>query len=115
MPAGRLGPGWLLVREEAAMAAPVPAIKGAVWDGRFRLLNDLPAGTMIGALGADASRFRRQSTLPAAVLRTLPALRRGNSLAAVPHLLYRAEAFDVDPRLIYHPPVPLAAAAFLSG
>ena len=36
-PAGRLGPGWLLTREVAALAPPVPARPGAVWDGRFRL------------------------------------------------------------------------------
>src|SRR5579871_6424129 len=37
MLARRTGPGWLLLREAAAMAAPVPAVPGAVWDGRFRL------------------------------------------------------------------------------
>ena len=36
-PAGRLGTELLAVREDAAMAPPVSAQPGAVWDGRFRL------------------------------------------------------------------------------
>ena len=36
LPAGRLGDGMLIVREEAAIAAAVPACHGAIWDGRFR-------------------------------------------------------------------------------
>src|SRR3954453_10441956 len=31
LPAGRFGPGLLVVREAAAMAAPIPALPGAVW------------------------------------------------------------------------------------
>ena len=60
LPAGRLGPGLLLVREIAAMAPPVPGFPGAVWDGRYRLARDAtpPAGTTLGPLGEDATRFR---------------------------------------------------------
>ena len=81
LPAGRLGPGLLAVREPAAMAPPVPARPGAVWDGRFRLGDAavVPPGATLGALGADAARLRRFSSLPAAVLRTLPAIRRGDN------------------------------------
>lgn len=109
--AGRLGPGWLLIREERSIAPAIQAAKGAIWDGRFRVLDDLPHCT-IGALGNDATRLRRHSSLPSAVLRTLPALRYGNVLAAVPHLLYRDSAFGLEPRVIFHPPVPLAGAPF---
>jgi tRNA(Ile)-lysidine synthase len=82
-PAGRLGhggrgPGLLLSREEAAMAPAVAARKGAIWDGRFRLVND-DDGT-IGAWGCDAPRDRRM--LPGVVLRTLPALRRHGRVVA---------------------------------
>ena len=86
--AGRLGPGLLLVREAAAMGPPVPAQDGAVWDGRFRLhaRAALPDDASFGALGADACRIRRLTHLPDAVLRTLPALRVGAGLYAVPHL-----------------------------
>ncbi len=45
LPAGRLGRWIVGLREPAAMAPPVPAVAGAVWDGRFRLarLGALPA------------------------------------------------------------------------
>ncbi len=94
--AGRTGDGWLVVREAAAMHAPVPAADGAFWDGRFRLHMPRDASRhTIGALGADAVRFRAESVLPAVVLRTLPALRCDGVLAAVPHIGYRGQpAFE---------------------
>ncbi len=42
LPAGRLGPGWLMVREAAAMAARRALPVGAVWDGRFRVAAATP-------------------------------------------------------------------------
>ena len=57
-PAGRLGSGFLICRERAAISDPVPATAGAAWDGRFRRpakLPDLP-GETIGALGSDMPR-----------------------------------------------------------
>src|SRR5207245_5909541 len=89
LPAGRLGPGYLIVREAAAMAPPVSAAPGVVWDGRFRLGNttNVPPGATLGALGDQAARLRRASALPAAVLRTLPAVRYEGMLLAVPHLV----------------------------
>ncbi|MBW4089494.1 MAG: tRNA lysidine(34) synthetase TilS [Proteobacteria bacterium] len=93
LPAGRLAPGrLLLVREEARLAPPVAAAPGAVWDGRFRVVRMPPqhAGPYpltIGALG-PAAAWRARSGLPAAVLRTLPALFGDGSLLAVPHLGY---------------------------
>jgi tRNA(Ile)-lysidine synthase len=112
--AGRSGPGLLLVREAAAMQTAVPAEPGARWDGRFRLaaLSEQQAGLSLGALGADSARFRRTSALPAAVLRTLPALRRGNFLEVVPHLLYPDRTACASVRLIFDPPRPLAGAPF---
>lgn len=85
-PAGRLGPGWLLAREPAACAPPVPAAKNARWDGRFTLLAEPRPGCSFGALGVDAGRFRRYNELPAAVLRAMPALRdpAGNIQFPVP-------------------------------
>jgi tRNA(Ile)-lysidine synthase len=102
-PAGRLGPGLLLVREQAAIAPPIPAMDGAVWDGRFRLqLLEKDGGSggdgtsplaflslTIGALGPDAATLRDRSPLPAAVLQTLPALRLNGVLVEVPHIGYR--------------------------
>jgi tRNA(Ile)-lysidine synthase len=114
LPAGRLGPGLLLVREAAAMAPPVAARPGAVWDGRYRLARDatLPAGTTLGALGNDAGPLRERSALPAAVLRTLPALRSATALLAVPHLRYPDAAFCARIRVLFAPPRPAAGAPF---
>jgi tRNA(Ile)-lysidine synthase len=84
MDAGRLGPGWLLVREAAAMAPPVPLRAGAIWDGRFRAAQTR-AGATLGALGAAAADFRGCG-LPSAVLQTLPAVREAGKLASVAFL-----------------------------
>ena len=114
VPAGRLGPGLLVVREEAAMAPPVPAQPGIVWDGRFRIGADakIPPGATLGALGADAARLRRVSPLPSAVLRTLPAVRLGVALLAVPHLNYPdADACACIP-VTFTPPRPAVPASF---
>lgn len=114
MPAGQLGDGWLVLREETAIAAPLAAFPGMIWDDRFRLTGRavLPTGTTMAKLGADAVRFRRVSQLPSAVLRTLPAIRIGKVLAAVPHLGYAS--FEVDARvtIMFSPPRPLAGACF---
>jgi tRNA(Ile)-lysidine synthase len=114
LPAGRLGPGLLLVREAAAMARPVAARPGAVWDGRYRLTRDTtpPAGATLGALDDDAARLRDHSPLPAAVLRTLPALRSGLELLAVPHLRYPDAAICASMRVLFAPPHPAAGAPF---
>jgi hypothetical protein len=68
---------------------------------------------MIAALGPDAARFRRLSSLPSAVLRTLPALRRGNSLVAVPHLDYPSPEDCDGLRMVFTPRRPAAGAPFL--
>lgn len=91
---GRTAPGrLLLVREARAMAADIPAVTGAVWDGRFRLNQDaaLPQGAMFGALGANAARLTG-TELPAALRRTLPVLRVGESVFAVSRLVQFAPA-----------------------
>ncbi len=107
LPAGRLGPGWLLVREAAAMAPPVAALAAATWDGRFRLLGPGDPGLTLGALGADA--VRGPGTLPAAARCTLPALRRGGRVVAVPHEDAGGEWRD---RVLFDPPGPAAGAPF---
>lgn len=114
--AGRLGPGLLLIREEAAMAPPISARPGAIWDGRFRLADDaeLPENAVLGALGADAARFRHRSNLPAAVLRTLPALRCCKNLAVVPHLFYPDPVTCARVRLLLSLPRPAVGAPFKS-
>jgi tRNA(Ile)-lysidine synthase len=103
---------WLLVREASAMAPPVPARRGAIWDGRFRLAADAPPGTTLGALGADAAAPRRASPLPAAALCTFPALRADENLFAVPHLRYVVGNGCVFPAVDNCAPAPVAGPPF---
>lgn len=113
LPAGTLGPGWLLIREAAAMAAPIPAIQGAIWDHRFRLAQAPRDGLTLGALGADSRHLRDRSPLPAAVLATLPALRDGATLFAVPHLRYPDAARCADLSIVPATPHPAAIPPFI--
>jgi tRNA(Ile)-lysidine synthase len=117
LPAGRLGPGVLAVREAAAMAPPVPAHPGAFWDGRFRIGHqaDVPSGASLGALGDDSARLRRHSMLPAVVLRTLPAIRHGSKLLAVPHMDYPDPPGCARYPILFAPPRPACAAPFWFG
>lgn len=116
--AGRMRPGsWLLVREAAAMAPPVPALDGARWDGRYRLE---VAGTSfpnaeLGALGADAARLRGWSDLPSAVLQTLPAVRAGGELIGVPHLRYPDALRCARYRAVFAPHGALTSAPFVAA
>jgi len=115
MAAGRLSDGWLLVREEAAIADPIPALSDTVWDHRFRLMarKTLPNGASIGKLGPDATRFRAGSPLPSTVLRTLPAIRLGKVLAAVPHLGYASVEYDMRMTVLFSPRTPIAGPCFV--
>jgi len=83
LPAGRLGPGWLLTREPAACAPAIPALAGALWDGRFRLEGAAPDKTL-GALGVEAEKFKKFKGLPSIVLRCLPALRGADGALTFP-------------------------------
>lgn len=114
LPAQSLGPGWLLVREAAAMAARIPATRDVVWDNRFRLGTHAVAGLTIGPLGADAAGLRRLSPLPAAVMITLPALRHGEELVAVPHLHFPDAASCAVVALMPATPHPAAAIPFVA-
>ncbi|MES2710291.1 MAG: tRNA lysidine(34) synthetase TilS [Pseudomonadota bacterium] len=81
------GGGWLLLREAAALAPPVPALRGAVWDGRFRLTGEGAEGHWLGALGREF--VTRHPPLPALLRATLPAIRDTKGrLAALPTLDY---------------------------
>ena len=108
------GTALLVLREEAAMEPPVPALPGRRWDNRMRLVSgiDLPAGAMIGALGNEAAGFRKRSHLPSVVLRTLPAVRHGDRLLAVPHLGYACEPGLADAAFRFEPAKPAAGAPF---
>jgi tRNA(Ile)-lysidine synthase len=117
LPAGRLGPGLLVVREAAAMTPEVAARPGAVWDGRFRVLPGatLADGLMLGPLGAAAAALRSRTPLPSAVLLTLPALRRGGVLVAVPHLGYDPHGLVGPQTLVFAPARAAGPAPFCAG
>ncbi len=105
--------GGIVAREAAAMAAPVAIAPGAVWDGRFACAGQ--AGAFLGALGEDAVRVGRRSGLPAAVLRTLPAVRIGKNLLIVPHLHYPDAQTSRSVAMSFRPKRPLSGAPFTVG
>lgn len=83
------GGRWLVARDPGLVGPPVEALRGAAWDGRFRLLGPGRTGWRLGALGQDVATLRDVSGLPAAVLRALPSVRDPHgALAAVPCLDY---------------------------
>ncbi len=114
-PAGRLGPGFLLCREAAAMAPAIPARAGMLWDGRFRLLpgaGGIGAGDHLGPLGMEAARFRKCSPLPAVVLETLACLRAADGrLRWVPALGWGADEDGPPPGLVFSPANPASRAS----
>lgn len=112
---GRMG-RFLLVREISAVRDPVPAIPGAMWDGRFRIdrVPHVAPELTLGALGDAAPRLRTYSNLPAAVLRTLPALRRHGALAAVPHIGYPDRAACAALAVTFRPARPVAGAPYFA-
>jgi len=107
--------GWLVGREAAAQAPAIPAQRGAQWDGRFRLLVTLPDGCTIGPLGDAAARLRPWSGLPAAFLRTLPAIRCSHALFAVPHLAYPDKESCRAVPIAFCPSRPAAPAPFATA
>jgi tRNA(Ile)-lysidine synthase len=117
MPAGRMGAGLLLVREEAALGPAVAARPGARWDGRFRFAGPAapPPEAMLGAFGPVALGLGKRSALPAAVMRTLPALRVRGELLAVPHLDYPDAATCRALRVVFTPCVPAAGAPWTAA
>ena len=115
VPAGRLGSGFLVCREAAAMADPVPAEAGAGWDDRFRRPANQRAlpGETIGALGPSSHRFRNMSDLPAVVLETLPAYRNVHGeVVALPALAWPDGPGVFERQLLFHPRRPARGAAF---
>lgn len=105
-PAGRLGAGWLLVREARAMAPPVAAGPGAIWDRRFRLLGSRQGQAVsLGAWGREAPRDR--AGLPSAVLQTLPALRHGGQVIRAGAVLFQPPV-----EILYSPAISAASPPF---
>lgn len=115
---GVLVRGGVVSREPAAMAGPILAEGGAVWDGRFsvRRAARARASAMLGGLGSAAAGLRRRGGLPSVVLRTLPCLKEqsaiGTDLLTVLHLAYAGAAACPSVQVEYRPPRLLAGAPF---
>jgi hypothetical protein len=100
---GRRG-RWLLAREAAACAPAIPARHGSLWDGRFRLDGEGDPEASIGPLGPPSAELRAlRPDVPAAVLTSLPTIRRDAVLVAVPSLLYPDPAACARFRLSFAP------------
>jgi tRNA(Ile)-lysidine synthase len=93
---GTLGGAWLrnppgaaaiLSREPAGLSPPIPALRGAVWDGRFLMLGDGAPDHWLGALGCEV--LQGDLHLPLTLRGAIPAIRDSHGrLAAVPTLDY---------------------------
>jgi len=90
------GARWLVVREPASIAAPVPLDRGRdqVWDRRFLIrasaIKALPANARIGALGAAGYAALRPAAarlgLPRPAALALPAFYANGAVLAAPFL-----------------------------
>ena len=102
--------GWAF-REAAAVAGPVAAVRGAVWDGRFMACGTVPGGE-IGALGRDVGVVRARPGPPAAALWALPAVRIAGKLHAVPHMGFAMDETCPSVSIVFRPARPLVDSAF---
>jgi tRNA(Ile)-lysidine synthase len=78
-----------LFREARAVAGPVEAVDGALWDGRWRLRGPAAEGEVIRALGEDGLALRpgwRDHGIPRDAALVSPAIWRGARLIAAPLL-----------------------------
>jgi tRNA(Ile)-lysidine synthase len=112
--AGRPGEGLLVGREEAAIMQSIELTPGTIWDNRFHVIGYTGAPATIGKLGVDAAHFRRCSDLPSSVLRTIPAIRCGELLLAVPHIGYTTEGAGIRVKVRFSPPEPAAGQCFVA-
>lgn len=106
---------WIIAREESALAPPMLARAGDVWDRRFMLrAHGLAPWWMMGAAGAVASWWPAgwsRSVWPARVLRTLPALWHDGRVMAVPHMGLRTQDCAADAVFVNQPPHPVLPGA----
>lgn len=117
-PAGRLGKGWLIFREESAMQNRINVYQDCIWDQRFRVIvpqNHCIDGIQIGALGDAYKEFANRQSLPAALLRVLPAFWHGDTLLAVPHLNIFLQDFIEGWQILFQPKQPMTQSYLFSG
>jgi tRNA(Ile)-lysidine synthase len=110
----------LVLRETARAAHPQRLDPGmsVIWDGRFAATLAAHAAPMaLGCLGRDGAtelgrgRPSGSNPLPRLVYPSLPALRDGEGLAAVPHLDY-SRSPGTSAMLVFRPSAPLLGASF---
>ena len=106
-------------REYAAVEGAVPLAENLIWDGRFRVSGYPPDSGTIGAVGeeglaqlkrdleADSPLLKRLEGLPFKVKRSLPAVRKGNNILALPSLSWVSTAAEKlsGGAVIFPPPV----------
>ncbi len=113
----------LICREAVATGEAVPAVDGALWDGRFRLAVDCAPDARMRGLGPDGwAQIKAQSpdleaeTLPAEVRNAIPAIWRLEEVTDVPHLHYHRMPLEGAPldqsELTFLPMRSLCAARF---
>ncbi len=103
-----------ILREAAAVAGPIAAGPGALWDGRWRLDGPVPPGCLLRALGEDGWRQigeKPQGTPPFAAALSLPALFHGATLVASPHFGLCPGAAGSGPEIRLDP----ARSPFVAG
>jgi tRNA(Ile)-lysidine synthase len=112
---------WLVLRETARAAPPMPVGPGStiVWDRRFTasLLPGAEPATLsyLGANGVTelrATGASRDTALPRLAHPALPAIRDAAGVVAVPHLDYRRSTGWILPTLRFCPASPLTGAGF---
>lgn len=115
--AGRLGNGWLMIREATAVEGEKQALPGVIWDHRFRVV--IPENTphkniTIAALGNAYKNFSSRQGLPVCILKTLPAFWHHDKLLSVPHVGICFDDSIKDWDIIFQPKQPLAQSHLFS-
>ncbi len=113
----------LVVAREPAAAAPATDLAGSgpwTWDGRFQWDGIAPPGTVFGPLQADgwaalpkSVRQRCAQRVPPLARASLPALRDGHGIWAVPRLGFRRNSAVLEGRLRFCPRHRLAPEVFM--
>ncbi len=120
----------LVCREGRGMPEPVAAVPGArvLWDGRFAVefnatqaSDDQASLSCLGRNGWDEIASELEKTrfcaIPPAARASLPALRDGKGVVAVPHLKYRRDGGNPSTanikRITFHPQNSASGAGFV--
>lgn len=104
----RNGSTALVAREVARMDRPMPGSPCSMWDGRLRLGPRPPSNISVGGLGeVDATLLRAcvDTKIPHRILATLPCIRRGDTVIAVPEIRFGEPVVTMAARRVMPPTV----------